>query len=61
MRRARGAPRASLLVGHRGLALVGVLVALDDALEHAFGWPTPLDLLWSRWLYPAVRVVEGAV
>lgn len=47
--------------GHRGLALVGVLVALDDALEHALGVPTPLDQLWGRWLLPAVRGLKAAV
>lgn len=41
-------------VGHRGLALLGVLIALDDALEHAFGWPMPLDLFWKHWLYGVV-------
>jgi hypothetical protein len=41
-------------VGHRGVLLVGLLVALDDALEHAFGWPMPLDLLWKRWLFDFV-------
>jgi hypothetical protein len=30
--------------------LLGLLVALDDAVEHAFGIPTPLDQLWNRWL-----------
>jgi hypothetical protein len=41
-------------VGFRGAALLGVLVALDDALEHAFGWPMPLDLFWKHWLYGVV-------
>jgi apolipoprotein N-acyltransferase len=31
----------------RVIALVGVLVAVDDAVEHALGWPTPLDAAWS--------------
>lgn len=35
--------------------LLGLLVALDDAVEHAFGIPTPLDQLWSRWLREKVR------
>jgi len=45
-------------VGHRGLALLGVLIALDDAVEHAFPVPTPLDWFWSEWLFPVVRWIE---
>jgi O-antigen/teichoic acid export membrane protein len=26
------------------------LVALDDVLQHAFGWPMPLDWLWKNGL-----------
>lgn len=44
-------------VGFRGAALLGVLVALDDAVEHAFGWPMPLDLFWKHWLYGVVSSV----
>lgn len=44
-------------VGFRGAALLGLLVALDDALEHAFGWPMPLDLFWKHWLYGVVSSV----
>lgn len=32
------------------------LVALDDAVEHAFGWPTPLDQLWVRYLSDRVAL-----
>ncbi|MFC3476104.1 hypothetical protein [Halobacterium litoreum] len=38
----------------RALAGVGALVALDDVVEHAFGWATPLDLVWVRVVYPAL-------
>lgn len=37
-----------------GLVLVGLAVAVDDALSHAFGIPTPLDWLWNRIIYPAL-------
>ena len=37
-----------------GALLVGLLVALDDALSHALGWRTPLDAVWVRYLYPYV-------
>ena len=32
-------------------------VALDDAVEHAFGWPTPLDTVWERYLIEHVPLV----
>lgn len=41
------------VVGAAG-TLLGLAVAVDDALEHAFGIPTPLDLFWSRILHPLV-------
>lgn len=31
-------------------SVVGVLVALDDAISHAFGVPTPLDWFWHAHL-----------
>ena len=37
-----------------GLSGLGLLVALDDVVEHVTGLPTPLDELWSRWLAPIV-------
>jgi len=46
-------------VGFRGAALVALLVALDDVVQHATGWPTPLDEFWARWLHPAIRAVEA--
>lgn len=30
--------------------LLGVLIALDDALSHAFGVWTPLDWFWKAYL-----------
>lgn len=33
------------------VVLLLLLVALDDAVSHALGWPTPLDEIWKRWLY----------
>lgn len=34
------------------VALVLSLVALDDVLQHAFGWGTPLDAIWKHHLRP---------
>ncbi|MFC4551884.1 MULTISPECIES: hypothetical protein [Halorussus] len=34
--------------------LVGLFVALDDAVSHALGWRTPLDSIWAEYLYPYV-------
>jgi len=34
------------------VALVLVLVASDDVLQHAFGWEMPLDWLWKNHLRP---------
>lgn len=41
---------------YRAAAVVFSLVALDDAVEHAFGWPTPLDVLWVRYLSDRVAL-----
>jgi len=32
--------------------LLGLLIALDDAVSHAFGVPTPLDWTWAHYVYP---------
>lgn len=37
-------PKAAVVVAF------GVAIAADDALEHAFGWPMPLDWFWKVWL-----------
>ena len=34
------------------VALVLAVVALDDVLQHAFGWGTPLDWAWKNHLRP---------
>ena len=39
-----------------GMAL-GWLIALDDAVEHAFGVPTPLDWLFAEWIYPYITAI----
>jgi len=41
-----------------GFAFIGLLVALDDVIEHMTGFPTPLDQLWKIILLPIVRSVE---
>lgn len=43
-------------LGPRGVLLVGVLVAADDVVSHAFGVPTPLDLVWSVVIRPVIPV-----
>jgi hypothetical protein len=34
------------------VVLVATLVALDDWVSHALGWPTPLDWVWHVAIYP---------
>ena len=41
-----------------GFALIGLLVALDDAIEHATPYSTPLDQVWKRVIYPLVKRIE---
>mgnify|MGYP006276619335 CR=1 FL=1 len=43
------------------LAVVGLgwLVSIDDAIEHATALPTPLDELWTRFVYPVVKRIEN--
>lgn len=41
------------------MALIGLLIALDDLIEHMTGFTTPLDLLWKRIVYPLVRRLES--
>lgn len=51
-------------VRYRIATLVFSLIALDDAVEHAFGVATPLDVLWNAGLAdraPLVAVVLVAV
>ena len=35
--------------------LLGVLIALDDAVSHAFGIPTPLDWVWTAYLAQFIK------
>lgn len=35
--------------------LIGLLIALDDALSHVFGVPTPLDLFWAHYLQKIIH------
>lgn len=41
------------------LSVLGLLIALDDVVNHAFGVPTPLDSLWSRFLRPVVKRLDS--
>mgnify|MGYP006873390141 FL=1 len=41
------------------LTLLGLLIALDDAVQHAFSVHTPLHHLWWGVLYPIVRFFES--
>lgn len=34
------------------MTILGVLIVADDVLSHAFGVPTPLDLVWKRAIRP---------
>jgi len=33
----------------RAVAFLGLYIAADDAVSHALGWPTPLDLVWHQF------------
>jgi hypothetical protein len=41
------------------MAVIGLLVALDDVIEHTTDLPTPLDQLWKRLIYPVVAKIES--
>lgn len=41
------------------LTLLGLYIALDDAVQHAFSVHTPLHHLWWGVLYPIVRFFES--
>lgn len=43
------------------LALTGLAIAADDVLEHAFGIPTPLDVLFETVLLPITLAIEKAL
>jgi len=40
------------------MALIGLLIALDDVIEHTFEISTPLDVLWKKAIYPLVKRIE---
>jgi len=37
------------------MAGIGLIIAADDFLSHAFGIPTPFDLLWKKAIRPVMR------
>lgn len=37
--------------------ILGSLIAMDDVIEHAFGWPTPLDYVWKNYLLEDVTIL----
>ncbi|PHQ44830.1 hypothetical protein DJ68_16340 [Halorubrum sp. C3] len=41
-----------------GFAFIGLLVALDDVIEHMTPYSTPLDQVWKHILYPTLRKIE---
>jgi hypothetical protein len=41
-----------------GFAFIGLLVALDDVIKHMTPYPTPLDQVWKRVIYPLVKKIE---
>lgn len=41
------------------MVLAGLAIALDDALSHSLGIPTPLDLLWKKVIYPWLPSVRS--
>ena len=42
-----------------GFAFIGLLVALDDVIEHMTPYSTPLDIIWNQVIYPFVILVEN--
>lgn len=47
----------------RALIIIALLAAMDDLLEHAFGWWMPLDYVWKEylWYYFQASVQLGIV
>ncbi|TKX45063.1 MULTISPECIES: hypothetical protein [unclassified Halorubrum] len=41
-----------------GFAFIGLLVALDDVIEHMTSYSTPLDQVWKRVIYPVILRIE---
>jgi hypothetical protein len=42
-----------------GFAFIGLLIALDDVIEHMTGFPTPLDQVWKKFIQPIVHQFES--
>lgn len=40
------------------LTLIGLLIALDDVVQHIFGVPTPLDTVGNIIIKPLITVLE---
>jgi len=40
------------------MSLAGLLIALDDVVEHAFGVRTPLDVVGRVVVAPIIRLIE---
>lgn len=40
-------------------ALIGLLVALDDVIEHMTRFPTPLDQIWKHVIHPIIKEIEA--
>lgn len=41
------------------LTLLGIVIALDDTIQHMFGIRTPLHFLWWGVLYPIIIFIES--
>lgn len=41
------------------LTIVGLLIAIDDTIQHMFAVKTPLHYFWWGVLYPCIKIVEG--
>ncbi|WP_254272180.1 hypothetical protein [Haloarcula marina] len=46
---------------HRVAVVVFALIAADDSVQHALGWPMPIDWVWKHGGRSAVVEVFGAV
>jgi hypothetical protein len=40
------------------LSVLGLLIALDDVIEHAFGVVTPGELIGRLIIFPLLRLIE---
>jgi len=44
-----------------GLYVLGLTIVSDDVLEHAFGWPMPLDLFFKHVMVPTGNYLADAL